>query len=45
MWFRFYIEDKVGLSVIDSIPHFHTENTFTWGKTKNCGFVLYRGQN
>ena len=39
MWLRFYIEDKVGVSIIDSIPHCHTENAFTWGKTKKCGFV------
>ena len=40
MWLRFYIEDKVGVSIIISIPHCHTENAlkvynqemlFFWG--------------
>ena len=25
MWLSFYIEDKVGVSIIDSIPSCHTE--------------------
>ena len=26
MWLHFYIEDNIGVSIIDSIPHCHTEN-------------------
>ena len=26
MWLRFYVEDKTGVSIIDSIPHCLTEN-------------------
>ena len=28
MWLRLYIDDKVGVSFIDSIPHCHTEKCF-----------------
>ena len=28
MWLRNYKEDKNGTSIIDSIPHCHTENAF-----------------
>ena len=36
---RYYIEDKVGECIIDSIPHCHTENALKRGKIKKCGFV------
>ena len=35
----FYIEDKVGVSITDGIPHYHTENTLKRAKTKKCGYV------
>ena len=39
MWLRFFIEDKVGVSIINIIPHCHTENASKRGKIKKCGFV------
>ena len=36
---RFYIENKVGVSIIDSIPHFHTEFALKIGKIEKCGFI------
>ena len=32
MWLHFYIEDNIGVSIIDSIPHCHTENALKTGK-------------
>ena len=34
MWLRNYIEDKIGVSIIDSIPHFYTENALERGKNQ-----------
>ena len=34
MWMHFYIENNVGVSIIDSILHCHTENTLKRGKIK-----------
>ena len=43
MWLHFCIKDKVGLSIIVSIPHCNTENASKLGskmsKTKTYGFV------
>ena len=39
MWLIFYREDKVGVSIIDSIPHYQTENALKKSKTKKCGYV------
>ena len=40
MWHHFYIiEDNIGVSIIDSIPHCHTENDLKKGQMKKCGFV------
>ena len=40
---RYYIEDKVGVCIIDSIPHCHTKNLSKEAKIKKCGFVsIYR---
>ena len=42
---RFYIEEKNGVSIIDSIPHYHTENALKRGKSKKCGFVSIKWKN
>ena len=39
VWLHFYIEDKIGVSIIDSIPHCHTEMLSKGAKIKKCGFV------
>ena len=39
MWIRFYIEDKVGESIIDRIPHCHAENALKGAKTNKCEYV------
>ena len=39
MWLRFYVEYKIGVCIIDSIPHCPTENAFKRGQIKKCGFV------
>ena len=42
MWLRYNTEDKVGVSIIESIPHCHdTVNAFKRGK-KNVALFLYR---
>ena len=42
---RFYIEEKNGVSIIDSIPHCHTENALKRDKSKKCGFFfIYSGK-
>ena len=36
---------KIGVPIIDSIPHCHTENALKRGKkTRNVASLLYRGQ-
>ena len=42
MWHHFYIEDNIGVSIIDSIPHCHTENALKTGKLVNYASFLYR---
>ena len=39
MWLRFYIEDKIGVSILDSFPHCQIENALKKAKIKKCGFV------
>ena len=41
MWLRFYIEDKVGVSIIDSIPHCHTENDLKRGNNQEMWLRYY----
>ena len=42
---RYYIEDKVGVCVIDSIPHCHTKTIFKKRrKSRNVASFLYRGR-
>ena len=41
---RYYIEDKVGEFIIDSIPHSHTENARKRQKSRNVASLLYRGR-
>ena len=37
MWHHFNIEDNIGVSIIDIIPHCHTENALKTGKiSKLC---------
>ena len=35
----YYIEDKVGVCIIDSIPHCNTKYLSKEAKIKKCGFV------
>ena len=39
MWLRLYIEDKTGVSIIDSIPHCPTEKLPKLTEIKMCGLV------
>ena len=42
---RFYIEEKIGVSFIDSIPHCRTENALKKGaKARNVASFLYSGK-
>ena len=46
MWHRYYIEDKNGVSIIDSIPHCHTENVLKTGKNQEIWLRYYKeGRN
>ena len=38
---RFYIEETIGVSIIDSIPHCHTEKG---AKARNVASFLYSGK-
>ena len=40
----FYIEDKVGVCIIDSIPHCHTKIFQKRRKSGNVASFLYRGR-
>ena len=43
MWHHFYIENNIGVSIIDSIPYCHTENALKTGKKIiNYASFLYR---
>ena len=41
MWLRFYIEDKTGVCIIDSIPHCLTENILKIGKNQEMWLCYY----
>ena len=41
MWFRFYIEDKTGVCIIDRIPHCLTENVLKIGKNQEMWLRYY----
>ena len=42
MWLRLYIEDYVGVSIIDSLPHCHAENALKKSKSpRNVDRFLY----
>ena len=38
---RYYVEDKVGECIIDSIPHCHTENALKIGKNQEMWLRCY----
>ena len=44
MWLRFYVEDKTGVPIIDSIPHCHSESALKRGKNQEIyvASLLYR---
>ena len=42
MWLRFYIEDKVGVSIIYSIPHCHAENVLKTGDNQEMFLRYYK---
>ena len=41
MWLRYYIEDKNGVSIIGSIPHYHTENALERDKNQKMWLRFY----
>ena len=41
MWLRFFIEDQVGVAIIDIIPHCHTENAFKRDKNQEMWLRFY----
>ena len=42
---RFYIEEKIEVSIIDNIPHCHTEKCSEKGtKARNLASFLYSGK-
>ena len=41
MWLHFYIEDKVGVSIINSISHCHTENALKKSKNQEIRLCFY----
>ena len=43
MWFRFYVEYKVGVCIIDTIPHCHAEMLSKGAKSRNVASFLYSG--
>ena len=43
MWLRCYIEDKVGVCTIDTIPHLHAEMLSKGSKSRNVASFLYSG--
>ena len=45
VWLRCYVEDKVGVCIIYSIPHCHTKNLSKEAKIKKCGFVSTKLEN
>ena len=45
MWHHFYIEDNIGVSIIDSIPHCHTENALKKGQKQVMWLRFYIVEN
>ena len=45
MWIRFYIEDNIGVSIIDNIPHCHTENALKKGQKQEMWLRFYIVEN
>ena len=43
MWLPFYVECKIGLYIIDTIPHCHAEMLSKGAKSKNVASFLYSG--
>ena len=41
MWLRFYVEDKTGVPIIDSIPHCHSESALKRGKNQEMWLHCY----
>ena len=41
MWLRYYIENKIGVSIIDSIQHCHTENALERDKNQEMWHHFY----
>ena len=41
MWLRFYVEYKIGVCIIGSIPHCHTEMLSKGAKSRNEASFLY----
>ena len=41
MWLRFYIEDKAGVGIIDSIPHWLTEIVLKIGGNQEMWLRYY----
>ena len=38
---RFYIDEKIGVSIIDSIPHCHAENALKKGQKQEMWLRFY----
>ena len=38
---RFYMEEKIGVSIIDNIPHCHTENALKKGQKQEMWLRFY----
>ena len=43
MWLRFYVEYKIGVCIIDTIPHCHAEMLSKGAKSRNVASFLYSG--
>ena len=43
MWLRFYVEYKIGVYIIDTIPHCHAEMLSKGAKSRNVASFLYSG--
>ena len=44
MWLRFYVEYKIGVCIIDTIPHCHAEMLSKGAKSRNVALFLYSGR-
>ena len=41
LWLHFYIEDNIEVSIMDSIPHCHTENALKKGQNQEMWLRFY----